>query len=200
MSKFAANQPRSSVGPMVDRYPGVDFNSMEFAAVDGVNDRDLKLPKGMEISKCGKWIRVKNGITLDSGCSVFVVPAEYFTFLDLEPSAGSKAGQVFRAANNGKMPNLGQRTVRFVTNDGRKRKMVFQVAKVNKRLASIAGICDNGNTVTFTDSGGYICNVETGRRTTFERKGNVYILDMWVRRPGTDSPSQNRQGFTRPEP
>ena len=79
--------------------------------------------------------------------------------------------------------------------------MIFQVAKVNKMLASIAGICDNGNTVTFTDQGGYIRNVESGRRTTFERKGNVYILDMWVRHPGAEIPSpSNKSGFIRPEP
>ena len=161
----------------VESYPGIDFDSMEFTAIDGVDN--ITLPKGMEVSACGKWIRVKSGITLDSGCSVFVMPADWLTFLKLEQSEGSKAGQVFRVANNGTLPNLGQRTVKFVTKDGRKRKMVFQVAKVNKILASIAGICDNGNTVTFTDKGGYIKNIETGRRTTFERKGNVYVLDMW---------------------
>ena len=76
--------------------------------------------------------------------------------------------------------------------------MVFQVAKVNKILASIAGICDNGNTVTFTDKGGYIKNIETGRRTTFERKGNVYVLDMWVRHPNVKIPRARTSGFSRP--
>ena len=127
------------------------------------------------------------------------MPADWLTFLELEPSEGSKNGQVFRAANDGKLPNLGQRTVKFVTKDGRRRKMVFQVANVNKILASIAGICGNGNTVLFNETGGYIRNNNTGRKTAFERKGNVYIMDMWVKHPGGEAPKSRASGFSRPE-
>ena len=61
--------------------------------------------------------------------------------------------------------------------------MVFQVAAVNKILASIAGICDNGNSVLFRSDGGTITNLKDGRETKFRRQGNVYVMDMWVRNP-----------------
>ena len=76
---------------------------------------------------------------------------------------------------------------------------MFQFANANNILASIAGICDNGNTVTFTDSGGFITNTTTGRKTTSKRKGNVYVMDMWVRNPGSDNPKAKASGFARPE-
>ena len=61
--------------------------------------------------------------------------------------------------------------------------MIFQVAAVNKILASIAGICDNGNTVMFRQDGGTIMHMETKRETHFKRQGNVYVMDMWIRNP-----------------
>ena len=61
--------------------------------------------------------------------------------------------------------------------------MVFQVAAMNEILASIAGICDNGNSVLSRSDGGAITNLKDGRATKFRRQGNVYVMDMWVRNP-----------------
>ena len=33
--------------------------------------------KGDDTEGEGKWIKVRNGITLDSGCSVFVIPSDW---------------------------------------------------------------------------------------------------------------------------
>ena len=150
--------------------------------IDAVGD---DLPPGMEIVGSGEWVRIKGGMTLDSGCSVFVMPSKWLRHLTLEPSEGSmrKPPQSFTAASNHKVVNEGQRTVRFRTEDGSRRQMIFQVAAVNKILASIAGICDNGNTVVFRQDGGTITHMESGRETHFKRKGNVYVMDMWIRNP-----------------
>ena len=45
--------------------------------------------------------------------------------------------------------------------------MVFQVAAVNKILASTGGICDNGSSVLFRSDGGTITNLKEGRETKF---------------------------------
>ena len=122
---------------------------------------------------------------MDSGCSVFVMPSKWLRHLALEPSEGSmrRPPQTFTAASNHKVKNEGQRTVRFRTEDGSRKQMIFQVAAVNKILASIAGICDNGNTVMFRQDGGTITHMETKRETHFKRQGNVYVMDMWIRNP-----------------
>ena len=166
--------------------------------IDGVDDKVDKHPPGWDIIGDGEWVRVRGGMTLDSGCSVFVMPSKWLRHLTLEPSEGSRRGQEFVAANNHKMINQGQRTVRFRTQDGSRRQMVFQVAAVNKILASIAGICDNGNTVLFRQDGGTIRHVQTGRETEFRRQGNVYVMDMWIRNPKNASTSKQPMDFARP--
>ena len=102
-------------------------------------------------------------------------------------------------ANNTKLPNQGQRTVKFSTDDGRRRRMTFQVSAVHKILASVAGICDNGNTVVFTSQGGIIKNIKTGRETRFRRQGSVYVMDIWVLNPNYRDANDETEilGFTR---
>ena len=145
----------------------------------------------------GKWLKVRNGVTLDSGCSVFVIPSDWLKWFILEPSEGLQRGQKFIAATGKGIKNKGQRTVRFTTEDGKRRRMTFQVAKVNKILASVAGICDNGNEVTFTKTDGRIVNVTTGRITQFRRHGNVYVMDIWVMNSQYKDDDTKRQGFSR---
>ena len=77
--------------------------------------------------------------------------------------------------------------------------MTFQVSAVNKILASVAGICDNGNTVVFTSQGGIIKNTKTGRETRFRGQGNVYVMDIWVLNPNHRETIDETEilGFTR---
>ena len=98
-------------------------------------------------------------MTFDSKCSVVVMPSQWLRHLVLEPSEGSKRGQNFIAACTHSVKNEGQRTVRFRTTDGSRQQMVFQVAAMNKMLASIAGICDNEISVLFRSDGGTITNI-----------------------------------------
>ena len=73
--------------------------------------------------------------------------------------------------------------VKFTSSDGQKKTVIFQLAKVNKALASIAGICDNGNHVLFRQDGGDIIHLSVGKKTPFRRAGNIYALDAWIVNP-----------------
>ena len=154
--------------------------------------------------KEGKWMRVRNGITMDSGCAVFVMPSDWLTMFALEESEGSKAGQTYvAAAKDGKpIKNEGQRTIKFFTLEGERKKLTCQVAGVNKILASVALIWDNGNEVLFRDTGGEIINISTGKRTAFRRLGNIYVLDAWIPCPDFKPEPKNTGdevlSFTRP--
>ena len=124
----------------------------------------------------------------------------------LEPSEGSKRGQTYQAAAKGGKPvvNEGQKTIKFLTESGQKKKVVCQVAAVNKILASIAGMCDKGNEVIFRQDGGDIIALATGKRTPFRRVGNVYVLDAWVLNPrwtqsDEDAADEEVMGFTGPD-
>jgi hypothetical protein len=45
---------------------------------------------------------------------------------------------------------------------------------------SVSRICDQGNCVVFTATGGYVMDKQ-GAKTSFCRKNNVYVLDMWTK-------------------
>ena len=62
--------------------------------------------------------------------------------------------------------------------EGRKGGLSYQVTEVSQSPTSVARLCDLGNTVTFDTEGGDIVNVQTGRKTRFERKGGVYVLEV----------------------
>ena len=153
----------------------------------------------------GRWLRIKNGITVDSGCSVFVVPSDWLKMFKKVESEGQRRGQQFSAAAKDGKPilNEGQKLIEFVTDQGKKKAMLCQVARVNKILASVALICDRGNHVLFRSDGGDIINLKTKVRTPFRRHGNVYVLDAWVENPdwrGTETPQKDAaevMGFTR---
>ena len=99
------------------------------------------------VVKQGKWLRIRNGMTMDSGSSVFVMPSDWLEMFELRESTGSKKGQTYvAAAKDGKpIVNEGEKTIKFYAKPSlkaQKRKLIFQVAKVNKILASVAGFCD----------------------------------------------------------
>ena len=57
----------------------------------------------------------------------------------------------------------------------------FIAGKVKKTLKSVGTSCDAGNYVIFYDDGGYIVHRATRDYIRFERVGNVYVIDVWVR-------------------
>ena len=46
----------------------------------------------------GRWLRVKNGVTMDSGCSVFVMPSNWLKMFPLRESECSRRRQEYTAA------------------------------------------------------------------------------------------------------
>ena len=164
---------------------------------------DLAVGEIQGVVNEGRWLRIKNGITVDSGSSVFVMPSGWLQMFLLTESEGSKRGQCYQAAaKNGKpILNEGQRTIRFSTmpnNNGEKRKMTCQVAAVNKILASVAGICDQGCHVLFRQDGGTIINLKDGTETHFRRHGNVYVMDAWIPNPDFVETDDEAMLFSRP--
>ena len=117
-----------------------------------------------------------------------MIPVDWLQMFDTRESEGSRRGQTFTAAakNGEPIKNEGEQTIKFYTGpslDAEKRKMVCQVAKVNKILASIAGFCDAGNEVVFWQTGGVIRNLKTKQETPFRRVGNIYVMDAYIPNP-----------------
>ena len=59
--------------------------------------------------------------------------------------------------------------------------MTYAVADVTSPLDSVAQMCDQGATVVFTRTGGYVASPKG--KVLFERRGDSYIRKTWIHRP-----------------
>ena len=141
----------------------------------------------------GGWRRIKG--VMDSGASASVAHPSECPDYEVVPSAGSKIGQEYTSASGDPIPNLGEKTLDVVTDDGIETQIKYQAADVSRTLNSVSEVCDaggpEGQYVMFTKWGGSIWNPVTGRTTKFAREGGIYTLDMWVK-------PKAASGFTRP--
>ena len=62
----------------------------------------------------------------------------------------------------------------------------YQMTDVTRHFNSISRVCDQGNNVLFTQTGGWIISHETGRYMWFLREHGVYVLHSWINEPQTE--------------
>ena len=116
---------------------------------------------------------------VDSGAEDSVTPPGVFEGL-VSPSPMSRAGRSYQAANGSPIANLGQMVAYFHDAEGRKCGIPFQVAGVNRPLISVSRLAAAGCRVAFSEDGGEILHVSSGRRLPLVRRGRVYILELRV--------------------
>ena len=86
---------------------------------------------------------------VDSGATDSVGPAGMFSQFPLKPSEGSLAGKCYVSATKHQVPNLGERVVEFMTDEGLKMKIKLQEAAIGKVLISAAKLVENHHDVSF---------------------------------------------------
>ena len=116
---------------------------------------------------------------VDSGAEESVAPPGVFPGA-IMPSAMSRAGKRYRAANGHAIKNLGQQTVRFRIGEGHACAMPMQIAEVERPLIAASQLAGAGNRVIFEKDGGTITSNSTGKEIHMVRKGGVYVLRMLV--------------------
>ena len=121
----------------------IDFNDDEpmvelLAVADDPDDRnDCPGTQGS-----GKWLKVRKGITIDSGSAAFVMPETWLPGFKTVPSPGSKRGQKFIWATGKPAYNSGEKQLEFRIASGGDRRCTFQTSDVNQMLACVAGLAD----------------------------------------------------------
>ena len=99
--------------------------------------------------------------------------------------AESLSGMSYTGADGSPIPNLGERTVDAVLENGQHTKMNFQVCPVTKALGSVSKMVKNGHRVVFDDpesgEGSFIQDKRTGQRTDLWQENGVFVLDVWVK-------------------
>ena len=152
-----------------------------------VSDRDIMAVARGASKVGGRRMRMARGITVDSGAADNVMPRRMMRKgMRIRPSEASRAGVHYVAANGSRIPNEGETNLKFEDKDGVKHSWLFQVAEVNKVLASVSSMVDSGHRVVFDkdevtgmDLSFIICK-KTGSSVKMKRERNVWIIDAFV--------------------
>lgn len=140
---------------------------------------------------------VKNTIwaMVDSGSEPTVADAgKHFPRQTVRPSAGSKRGLKYMAANGQAIPNRGEFDITHADPKHGNFKFTFQDAPVHCPIISIRSLVDVGCSVTFKGKGSFIKYAD-GRKLNFVLKDGVYFIAINVLSPDvTASPVFSRQG------
>ena len=145
-------------------------------------------------------MKLRRGITVDSGSHHNVMPRRLVRKSKIRESKYSKQGLHYIAANKGKIPNEGETDFVFETKEGFLESWKFQIAEVNKALASIADRVDSNHRVVFDRDEktgkdlSYIYNKTTNRAIKMTRVGNVWIIEAIVSGSDIDDTSFARRG------
>ena len=94
------------------------------------------------VTKRAAKMRLKRGITMDTGAHHNVMPRRMAGKRAVTQSPGSKRGMHYVAAGNERIPNEGEINFDFESQEGHKETFVFQIAAVNKALGSVAYVVD----------------------------------------------------------
>ena len=187
--------------PLTKRFKDDDSSDR---AVDTVARRPRRAPSRVV---GGRRVRLAKGITVDSGAADNVMPRRLLRGKSkVVPSEASREGVHYVAANGARIPNEGEAMFPFRTREGQPFSWLFQVAEVNKILASVSALVDSGHRVTFEndeDTGvdcSFITHKETGESIRMRRDNNVWVIDAYVDEEGMDiQMSSIDQGFRRQE-
>ena len=117
---------------------------------------------------------------MDSGSAECVALETIERNVPVMETEASRQGQTCHTAYGGVIKNKGEKTVTMYSEDGDQFRARYQITDVTRPLNSISCVCDQGNNVLFTKTGGWIINHETGRYTWFPREHGVYVLHSWV--------------------
>ena len=116
---------------------------------------------------------------VDSGAARSVCPMSVCPENGLLPSRSGP--EYFRTATGDKVQNHGLRRIQGCATEGVDLTLMYNVADVSTPLDSVSQICDKGNIVVFTSTGGYICGPHG--KLSFKRRNDTYVRQTWVRKP-----------------
>ena len=134
-------------------------------------------------------------VALDSGAGAHVMNMRDAPGYTVSPSAMSKAGAAFLAADGGRIPNHGELTVNMVSfdSDGGAHRISsrFEAADVTRALWSVGLICDSGLDVKFSSEKARVSDKQGREVCMFTRSNGLYVAEVKVENP-------KFEGFHRP--
>ena len=124
---------------------------------------------------------------MDSGSADNVMPLRLVRKRGkVRSSAAQRAGVHYVTASNTRIPNKGETDFKFKTKEGRPVSWCFQVAEVNKMLASVSDRVDAGCRVTYDKDMttgidlSTVYDKNTGETIKMRRDNNVWVVDAYI--------------------
>ena len=127
----------------------------------------------------GEWLKLK--IYVDSGATETVVGEDMLNNIKTIEGECARRGVEYEVANGVRIPNLGEKRFKGVTENGFERGLVAQVADVNKALLSVSRMVKSGHRVIFDPAGSYIQDCQSGEQMWLEEEHGMYSLTLWVK-------------------
>jgi len=145
-----------------------------------------------EAKKAPRYTKMK--VALDSGAGAHVINPNDAPGYAVQPSAMSKAGAAFLAADGGRIPNYGEVKINLIAHDskGGSHKVTsrFEAADVTRALWSVGLICDSGLDVRFSSERAVVADKKGQEICVFSRINGLYVAEVDVENP-------NPEGFHR---
>ena len=116
-----------------------------------------------------KWVKVR--VTTDSGTAGHVMLETMFPHVKLERKTSPKE---FVAANGEQIKDLGEKSIRFKTNEGVQRCITFRSANVVKPLISMQKVVRTGHIVVLEEKNPHIRNTQDRTVIKLDVNSGVY--------------------------
>ena len=168
--------------------------------IDAV-DRDKRSLSARKVG--GRRLRLARGVTVDSGAHDNVMPRRLLRGRKVRPSAASRMGVHYVCAGDTRIANEGEAELEFQSKEGHSLNWTFQIAEVNKALASVASLVDSGHKVTFDQDDrtgediSFITNKRTGQQIKMRRDRNVWLVDAYIEDDGNGEKPNPTEDFVR---
>ena len=104
------------------------------------------------------------------GSAECLAPESLAMNVPLMETEASRQGQTYHNADGGVIKNNGEEIVTMYSETGDQYRARYQITDVTRPLNSVSQVCDQGNNVLSTQTGGWIINQEIGRKTWFPRE------------------------------
>ena len=104
----------------------------------------------------------------------------------IRSSKALRAGVHYASATYNRIRNEGETDLHVEVEDGKKLNWTFQIAEVNKVLASVSYLVDHNHRVVFdqdADTGediSFITNKTNGEAIKIRRDKNVWVIDAYI--------------------
>ena len=136
--------------------------------------------KAISAVETPEWREIE--VTVDSGACDSVMPTSHCMHIPIHPNGNSISGLEYEVANSMTLLNVGESRVKVRTeNSETERQMVFQCADVHKPLLSVTKCADQGYECMLNREGGYLEDTVTGEMIPLHRKGDLYVMRVWVK-------------------